>query len=187
MKRLFFAFTFKNTKNIELVLQQLQIQLELDKIVWTNPQKLHLTIKYLGDTKAENVLQIIKIAESTANKFSGFVLEANGIKIFGSSYNPKIIWGNVLPNKNINKIHENIEDELINLGFLIDRQNFVPHITLGRIKKLTNKTFFEKVIQSFDSPPLLSEQIMGFSLIESIPQKNKPPIYKTIANFNFTK
>jgi RNA 2',3'-cyclic 3'-phosphodiesterase len=186
MKKLFFAFTFKKTKNIELILQQLQTKLKEDKIVWTNPQKLHITIKYLGETKAENLLQIIKIAEDTAKKFSNFTLEANGIKVFGSSYNPKIIRGHIFPNNNINKLYENIEHELIKIGFSTERQNFVPHITLGRIKKLTNKEFFQKLISSFSSSPLLSEKIMGFSLMESIPQKNKPPVYVTIANFNFS-
>jgi len=184
MKKLFFAFIFEKTIDIESVIQQLQIQLASDKIAWINPEKLHLTIKYLGDTKEEFIPKIIETTKEIIKDFSSFNIQSKTIKIFGSSYNQKIIWMDILQNQKIILLNQKIENQLINLGFLSDRQNYVPHITLGRIKKIKDKNYFKKCIQALDSTFLFSEEMQSFYLIENVLQKNNSSIYKPIAKFN---
>ena len=69
-----------------------------------------------------------------------------------------------------------------NLGFERGRQNFVPHITIGRIKYLDNKKRFQEVINRFKSIEIQEQKVNQFYLIESI-LTPKGPEYKILKSF----
>jgi 2'-5' RNA ligase len=61
-------------------------------------------------------------------------------------------------------------------GFETDRQNLVPHLTLGRIKMLQDKILFQRIIERYKD--LLSKDEMAGKMIlfESI-LKPSGPVY----------
>jgi RNA 2',3'-cyclic 3'-phosphodiesterase len=185
MKKLFFAFRFEETDRNRFILQQLIAQLRLENIVWTDPANIHLTIKYLGDTADDKIPNIIETAKIIAENQNPFVIKARGVKIFGSSYNPKIIWANVEENKNIQDLYKHLQNALLPFNIEKDKQNFVPHITLGKIKQIKNTKSFQKLINAFRSNRFIKEEMKGFYLLESILENKKVPEYKTIAFFPF--
>ena len=45
------------------------------------------------------------------------------------------------------------------LGFIRDRQNFVPHITLCRIKDLCEKQYFQKIVAGIEQMSYINQNV----------------------------
>ena len=70
------------------------------------------------------------------------------------------------------------------IGFTNDRQNFVPHLTIGRIKKeLKHKRSFQRKIDRFKVHYIQDVDVNEVILFESI-LKPKGPVYKVIESFS---
>ncbi|OIP01679.1 MAG: 2'-5' RNA ligase [Bacteroidetes bacterium CG2_30_33_31] len=186
MKRLFIAINFSDNQDINLHFLKLKNLLKNNKIAWIKPENMHLTIKYIGSMPSEKIENMINLMEESLDKRKSFLLEFDKIGIFGSSYNPRVIWIGFKECHILNEIAENIKSNFVKLGISYDRQNFVPHITIGRINKIESKQYFQKVIsdnRQINCSPVLVNKII---LYESILQKNGPE-YQILKTIELTK
>jgi 2'-5' RNA ligase len=97
-----------------------------------------------------------------------------------------VIWIGIEPNEKLNAFANEILDQMELLGFEKDRQNFVPHLTIGRIKYTDNKKRFQQTIESYQSIYIQEQTIDRFYLIES-KLGTRGPTYSTIENFPLKK
>ena len=70
-------------------------------------------------------------------------------------------------------------DAFDNIVFLRDRQNFVPHITLARIKSLCEKQYFQKVVQAIEQKTYIRQEVNEVVLYRSF-LRNEGPFYRVI-------
>ncbi len=110
-------------------------------------------------------------------------MKLENLGIFGSRYDPRVIWAGLESNKPLTEFAENVLNKLDEEGFERGRQNFVPHITLGRIKHIRDKKNLKSVIDK-NSPLIHQEEwVKSFYLFESI-LKPEGPQYKVVKTFN---
>jgi 2'-5' RNA ligase len=152
---------------------------------WVEIYNIHITLKFLGETSEDLISSISEELFLIKEKFSAFNIDISNIGIFGSSYAPKVIWIGV-ENEILKKLGNDVIETMGKVGFIADRQNFVPHITLGRIKKLEDKTYFQKLMESNKEKYLQTIYVDKFHLIESILHKTGP-VYKIIETYDFKK
>ena len=119
-----------------------------------------------------------------ASASKSFSYSLKNLGIFGSSYDPRVIWIGIEPYQELVNLMKAIQKELIPLGFESDRQNLVPHLTLGRIKNLKDKPLFQRAIDRYKSLTSETMKAESFILFESI-LKKEGPIYVTIETFPF--
>ena len=99
-------------------------------------QNIHLTIRFLGEIPMKTIELVKEIMSKI--EFSQFKLELKGIGAFPSSSRPRVIWIGVGDGgENVVQIYEQIEKELRRIGFPKEREKFVPHITIARVKRYT--------------------------------------------------
>ena len=116
---------------------------------FVEPQNIHLTLKFLGETD-ESYISCIKdvIAQSIKGK-QPFQVKLKGIGAFPNLNYIKIIWiGMETVNVDIavlSNVVKKINDDLSHYGFPKDK-NFHPHITIARAKKLEHKKELQKFI-----------------------------------------
>jgi 2'-5' RNA ligase len=182
MKRLFVAIKLTPDQNFLSIYNFLKVNLNHDLIKWVEPDKLHLTLKFLGKTYEDKIPAINQILENFANTKTPLNISFDKVGIFGSSYDPKVIWFGINENKQIKKFGLDLLNKFNENGFKTDRQNFVPHLTLGRIKKLNNKKHFQKVIDRVKDKPIQEFEINEIILFESI-LKPDGPIYHIIEKY----
>ena len=72
------------------------------------------------------------------------------------------------------------------IGYEPDRQNLVPHLTLGRIKLLKDKKMFQQIIDQNRGISSQEINVDRFSLFESI-LKKEGPVYQTLQIFSLRK
>ena len=171
-KRTFIAIKINPTENLLYRIYYLKKHLSEDNINWIKIDHFHITLRFIGDTPIGSIESISKSIEKVMLNYHSFDLNIKGISVFGSHYKPKIIWAGVEPKEILQKIAESIDKELCALGFEIDRQNFVPHLTLGRIRKLKDKSHFFNVIEKPDSEVIQTETVKSVVFFESQLKQN---------------
>lgn len=183
MKRLFVAVKIHPDNRFEELYAGLRKQLVLEKIKWVEPQNLHLTLKFLGKTPSEDFSKIHAVLQEVATRHSAFEFTLQQSGIFGSRYDPRVIWVGTNGNRKLTVLGEDILNSFEDEGFERDRGNFIPHLTLGRIKHLTNKKYFQEVITQYHETFFQKQEVQQFYLFESILNPSGP-VYKVVKSYN---
>jgi 2'-5' RNA ligase len=185
-KRLFLAITIH--PNIELKKQKafLMSNLSEERINWVKDENMHLTLKFIGKTSAKQIPEIVNAVNKGIEGFSSFQMVLERVGIFGSSYHARVVWVGIRENKQLRIVQEYILQELEKIGFPSDRQNFVPHFTLGRIKKIQHKDHFKRVMERVEKGFIQEVNIDSLVLFESVLTPDGS-VYKTIKNFELAK
>ncbi|MBP6976979.1 MAG: RNA 2',3'-cyclic phosphodiesterase [Bacteroidales bacterium] len=182
MKRLFVAIKLHPADTLLEVFRFLKKNLHEEKIKWVEEYNLHLTLKFFGETEEERIPAIRQALKAAAGRSAGFKLELKGTGIFGSKYDPRVVWLGIETNPALQQLYANMWEEIGKLGYVPDSQNFVPHLTIGRIKFIRDKRFFQEVILMRREDFLQRETVRELYLFESILQPTGP-VYKVIENF----
>ena len=105
------------------------------RVGWERPEKLHITLKFLGSTGVDTLEKLQGGMAAIVTRQRPFQLRLSRPGVFPSSSRPRILWigledqsGAVAP------LHEEIEGACVSLGFKREDKQFRPHITIGRIR-----------------------------------------------------
>ena len=185
MKRLFLAIPIRtdNSGFIHL-LEGLKRQLAHEKrISWVKPQHIHLTLKFIGNTPNEDIPKIIESVGEMLRNHKKFTMDFNRTGIFGSRYAPRVLWlGMQNTPQELYELEEDTLSAFDKLGYLRDRQNFVPHITLGRIKELCEKQYFQKIVAGIEQKSYITQEVNEIILFQSF-LRPEGAVYKVIKKF----
>ena len=102
-------------------------------IKWVDADCIHMTLKFLGATRDEQVPQIINIMEERLNNYPPFEYHITGISTFGSRQVPRVIWVGITKGMDeLKHIAATLDEATCKLGFPSENREYVPHLTLGR-------------------------------------------------------
>jgi 2'-5' RNA ligase len=150
--------------------------------VWVKSGLQHLTLRFLGETPEPKIEPLSNVLSALANITQPFELQLDKMGVFGSKYAPATLWYGFSEFSLFKNIFEKLEKELSHIGFSTNYGNFVPHITVGRIKKVDNKKRFWETIAK--RQPQFSQTIAvnHLKLIQS-KLTNEGPVYRTLGDF----
>ena len=182
MKRLFAAVKIYPSAEFIKTYNGLRSGLNFARITWVKPESMHVTLKFFGETAENRIPDISKVLKEVAGRHAPFKSELVNVGIFGSSYSPKVIWFGIEKAEPLKKLGLDVLQSVEKIGWEPDRQNFVPHLTIGRIKEIPDKHLFQRVIEEHKKTWMQEIHIQEFNLYESILQR-EGPIYKVIESF----
>ncbi len=171
-KKIFVAIKIGKNPQLEDVLKDIQAYLKYDKISWQSADRFHLTLKYIGGTPEHQIPGIIEVLSYVARHSKPFELDFEKIGVFGSSYKPRVLWFGFTKNQGLHDLSSLLFQHLKRVKIFPDRQNFVPHITIGRIAKTDNKKHFFNVVQKFSEASINIIKVKEIALIETVMEKN---------------
>lgn len=106
-----------------------------NRINWVRKGRIHLTLRFIGPTPEDGVPSINEMITRAADGISLPELEIKGTGCFPSPDRPRVLWlgldGDLDP---LRSLVADIDNRLEKEGYLKDTNEFIPHITLGRIK-----------------------------------------------------
>lgn len=111
---------------------------------WESREKLHLTLKFIGDFPAENVDQI-KSELMFLENYSSLKSEFFNFGYFSRNNKPVILWAGMKILEPINQIVSELNLRLEKFSIQKEDRAFKPHLTLLRIKN----DFDESLIHKF--------------------------------------
>ena len=141
---------------------------------------MHITLRFLGDTPLGLLDELEQVIRSAAPR--RVVLKLRGVGAFPSPERPRVIWVGAEPGpgvEELQRVYRVIERGVRRLGWRPEREEFVPHVTLARIKGRRN---IDRVVKLLHE---MSDIEVGEIVVETIRIKQSiltrgGPIYRTL-------
>ena len=149
-------------------------------VKWTEPNNIHLTLKFLEDIPASNVGVIGEIMAKAVQGIRPFPIDITELNAFPDILFPKIIWAGVTKNADLlSRIVTNLDAGLTPLKIKKEERQFAAHITLGRTRSFIGKDKLSASLEETNLPSGLTQTVNHLSLIQSA-LTPKGPVYTTV-------
>jgi len=152
------------------------------KVKWVEPQNIHLTLKFLGETDSK-LLDKVKSATAAAAKGLGaFDITLSGCGAFPNLRAPKVFWVGIVDDKmRLRTLAQQIDSNMVELGYERESRPFSPHLTLGRVKEPERLELIKDAFGKAKFAP----QPLAVKAIYLIESRLRPsgPVYTDVAEF----
>lgn len=104
---------------------------------WTAPGNAHITLHFLGEIEAERA-QILRMAlPGIVAGHETFALRTADLGVFPKMKRPRVLWlGLYGPAHRLHTLRDAIGATLAEYEFALEKREFHPHITLGRVRSI---------------------------------------------------
>ena len=163
-------------------LEELDLQIKKKNLFsgkFTDPENLHLTLKFLGEIEENKIEETRKKLKEI--KFNEFEASLGEIGVFINSLN-SILWIK-LNGKGIWDLQTLIDEKLKDL--FEPEKRFMSHITLARMKKIHDKKLFLDYVKNIKTKKIRF-QVKDFILKKS-ELKPEGPIYTNLETYSAEK
>jgi 2'-5' RNA ligase len=143
------------------------------------PENIHITLKFLGDTDEQNRDAIEQAMKESVVGIPPFPINLKGTGVFPNQHYMKVLWIGISDTGNLETIARALDKKLGNLGFKKENRRFSPHLTVGRIRTARNKNYLIKIINQYAVTEFTTQQIEMITLKKS-ELTPKGPIYTTL-------
>ncbi|MBE0479454.1 MAG: RNA 2',3'-cyclic phosphodiesterase [Dehalococcoidia bacterium] len=140
-------------------------------VKWVSPDGIHLTLKFLGDTRVEQIDIITDSLRAVARSKTPFNLTLGKPGTFPGPASTRVIWigleGDV---HSLCALQHDVEEAMVPLGFPREGRQFTPHLTLGRVREQARGLERQRIrdlVMSIREQTAASFQVHTFSLMRS--------------------
>ena len=186
MRRIFTAVDISEEARRQAAehIESLKMEFGRVRVGWERPEKLHLTLKFLGDTSDEQLEALRGSVRSIARETEPFELTVRGTGLFPNLREPRVLWLGVEDEKHcLTKIFQMIDFECSKIGFAPEKRKFKPHLTIARLKEPhASRTLAEDHLHT-DLPPV-SFRVEDLVIYES-ELKPTGSVYKVVERCGF--
>jgi RNA 2',3'-cyclic 3'-phosphodiesterase len=168
MKRTFIAIDVLPDPGLKEIIEQIHYRLRYEKITWVQPDLLHITLNFLGDTEDKLLPGIISNIDSITKGFGSFELVLKSIGVYKNIRDPRVLWIGCEKSPAIDELKDKSDHHLTVLGFDAEKRGYSPHVTLGRIKSLRQVNQLNQIITQYLDTIFQKQLIDHVVLYESI-------------------
>ena len=143
------------------------------------PENVHITLKFLGDTDESHMDEIDKIIKDTVKEIDPFNIQLKGAGVFPNQNYIKVIWIGIKQGEPIGVIASKIDEQLSKIGFKKEKRGFSPHLTIARVKSAKGKDEILHLIEKYRDVRFVDIRVDSIKLKKS-DLKPKGPIYSTL-------
>lgn len=149
--RVFLAIEFPEEIK-ETLLQKINLyKRSFPEFKWIKKQSLHLTLKFIGETKDSSIPEIYNQLKDAFQNIQPFDLSTTQLGFFPSAKRARVFYLDLQKSVSLHNCYTIIEEKMNALGIEKEKRHFQPHITLARIKNKTlskdesDKILYEKI------------------------------------------
>lgn len=151
MKRFFIAIPLPE-KVKEVLFPFFKNTARLKEVKWEKPEKLHLTLAFLGRVEEKRIKELTLLLDSIKVNYKPLALKLiPKICAFPDLSSPRVLW---LPiegeTKKLQKITDSLRKSLLEKNFTFDERPYFPHLTIGRFRKDAQKWQKENVLKTIE-------------------------------------
>ena len=130
--RLFVAVNLKDEERRKLYKAATSLRNSGMPVHWVEPGALHMTLKFLGEVRPQNVDAVMNAVRAVAGKAVAHDIKLSGFGAFPTIRRPRVLWAGAEAKPELRSLKHDLEWELAALGFERELRAFQPHVTLGR-------------------------------------------------------
>lgn len=147
---------------------------------WVDLNDYHITLAFLGSVNSQQLPSIINSVSDAIKNQKAFMLDIEGLNVFGSQKSPRIFWGAVSEAGQLFKLQEIVHNTCLAAGFTLETRAYHPHITLARKWEKSEDFIMDDLITY--NP--FREKTLSFQVSEIVLYKSNlenTPKYESIA------
>jgi 2'-5' RNA ligase len=133
---------------------------------WTQPEGIHLTLKFLGEISDAKVREVSESLKSLG-RFDGFAIGVKGFGFFPDARRPRVFWAGVEAPANLSRLAEQVEEAMQRIGFAREARAFRPHLTLARFGVPQPQPTLQALLAQQGEQELGNFEVAEFFLFES--------------------
>jgi len=103
-------------------------------IKWVTASKIHITLKFLGNTPETALPEIQDSLRSAVSPYMSFYIKICGTGVFPNRKYPRVIWAGIEDSQTMKNLKKDIENAMTAYGYQKEDRDFTPHLTLGRVR-----------------------------------------------------
>ncbi len=150
--RTFIAIEIPAAIKMELAKLQAELRRTGADVGWTNPDNIHLTLRFLGEIEEARLTGLKQLCVEIAAEFQPFTLRLKDTGYFPNFKQPRVLWAGLAGEISIaQELQRRLEAGLTALGFDPEDKPFKPHLTIGRVKSSKN---IQQLVAKSDMYPL---------------------------------
>jgi 2'-5' RNA ligase len=152
------------------------------KIKTVEPENVHLTLKFLGDTPVSRITDIVDVMRASVEGAGPFVLEFRGVGAFPKRDRPRVIWVGVEGDEGVRTmgdIANRIDLGVSKLGYKREKRRFSPHLTVGRVKFVRDKRGLMQLYSDHEGVDFGNVTVSSIKLKKSV-LGPRGPTYSTV-------
>ena len=111
---------------------------------WETKDKIHLTLKFIGEVEPKLVEPITNELEFVKD-YSSFICSISRFGFFFRNHEPKILWSDLHSDPSFTPIVDELNSRMEKFGIESEKRKFKAHLTLMRIKKKVSEKFIKKM------------------------------------------
>ena len=133
--RTFFAIMLpeKTQETVARFTADFQTKKTFQRLRWSESEKLHITLRFLGDITAQQVNEIKELVALEMQKFSPFDLNLTKLSLFPSTQAPRTMIMEPRPITPVVALALVLERIVVEYGLTPEKRTFRPHLTLARM------------------------------------------------------
>lgn len=183
MIRTFIALEISDQVKNALLPDLRHCKIRAPRVKWSSPENLHLTLRFLGDVKENDLEELFEAIRLGVEGLEPFALEINGLGAFPNWRHPRVVWaGGGEGSDEAILLAERVEEACADLGYERERRPFRPHLTLGRVKLPADADGLEEAARDLDGKRYgyidVDEVVVFMSTL-----RRTGPVYSPMARF----
>jgi len=105
---------------------------------WERPEKLHITLKFLGEIEQARVSALAEAACAAARSLEPFDLSVEGAGAFPPRGPARVLWLGLKDSAGaLALLQRRLEEECVARGFAREARPFKAHVTIARLRRPT--------------------------------------------------
>lgn len=164
--------------------QRLKSKADLQKgdVKWVRPASIHLTLKFLGEIKDEQVVDVCKTVEAVAGRYQSFELDIESVGHFGGK-SARVLWVGIGEGGgSLLRLQNDLEQQLAASGWPPEAREFTGHLTLCRIKNAKAGLKLAQMSREYEDFKLGTMPADSVSVYQS-QLTPSGPIYTVLGNY----
>lgn len=171
-------------KSLDTLQSELRGKAEVRKgdVKWVRPEAMHLTLKFLGEIRDEQAVEVCNITKEVANRHKSFDLDVETVGCFGGR-SARVLWIGAGQNcDELLQLQEDLERQLESAGWPREARKFSAHLTLCRIRNAKAGFKLAQMVKEYENLHLGSMPADSVTVYQSelTPQG---PIYTSLGNY----
>ncbi|MCG8404925.1 MAG: RNA 2',3'-cyclic phosphodiesterase [Phycisphaerales bacterium] len=180
--RAFIAIDLDDSIKRKLAALQQRLQQQTPDLRWVAPEKMHLTLKFLGDVSEQQVVPVSQALDELRDQCRSFVISIEELGMFGAG---KVVWAGIRdPDGQLARCHGLCEQFLESLGFSRENRLFQPHLTLARNRSPKNAAKIRQAIEQVSKFTAGTQHVSSLTFYQSTLTK-RGPIYESMSKHRF--
>jgi len=149
---------------------------------WIDPNNIHLTLKFLGEIKDAQVVDVCNITKDVAGRHERFDVDVETVGHFGGR-SARVLWvGAGHDCEKLLKLQEDLERQLALAGWPKENRKFSAHLTMCRIRNSRAGVKLAQLTEGYKDFKLGSMPVESVCIYQS-QLTPKGPIYTVLGSY----